>query len=204
MLIAVRALETRQAHAALEEKKNQEARLRAEAEARHKLCQTHTLQYKSAISSRCWSCNAPMTQAHVFEVWGDEATPDDVDLHRKARMDVLNSDLKSSLGPFPLGLDIDALVEKEYRKRGGTFSFRPGHTFIKGLHRKVSDYYHYQNNRKIKEKDAVAEMSLRLRWDDRIPGARAKLESMLRFLWTANRGRKACVSNIPTTLWPAA
>lgn len=49
--------------------------------------------------------------------------------------------------------------------------------------------------------EAVAEMLLRLRWDDRIEGAKEKLERIVAFLWNAQFGGPQ-VSDIPSSIAP--
>jgi hypothetical protein len=74
----------------------------------------------------------------------------------------------------------EALADKEYRKRGGKFKFpSPMDTFIRGLHRRTADLHADWIGRLQREtageaarNEAVAEMLLRLRWDDSDEGPR--------------------------------
>jgi hypothetical protein len=50
--------------------------------------------------------------------------------------------------------------------------------------------------------EAVAEILQRLRWDDRIEGAKEKLERIVAFLWEAVSGTGPTESTIPSSIAP--
>jgi hypothetical protein len=101
---------------------------------------------------------------------------------------------------------VDAATEKEYRLRGGTFSFALGDTFIQGLHQRTRDLLSdwtvagRVSPTDPKTAEMVEEMLLRLRWDDRVPGAREKLSALLEFLWKAHLKIGPTTSSLPTSL----
>lgn len=87
------------------------------------------------------------------------------------------------------------MADKEYRKRGGKFAFpSPLDTFVRGLHRRTTDLHNDWKVRLHKEtsgddarRQAVAEMLLRLRWDDSNDAARAKLSLLVERIWDGSR-----------------
>lgn len=104
----------------------------------------------------------------------------------------------------------EALADKEYRKRGGKFKFpSPLDTFIRGLHKRTSDLHDDWKLRLQKEtageearKEAVAEMLLRLRWDDTDSRARSKLSKIVARIWDALEGLDVAVMPpISSALW---
>lgn len=104
----------------------------------------------------------------------------------------------------------EALADKEYRKRGGKFKFpSPMDTFIRGLHRRTSDLHNDWRERLQKETSgeaartaAVAEMLLRLRWDDNDDRARARLSQMIARIWDALEGLdNSSLPPLSSALW---
>lgn len=134
-------------------------------------------------------------------MWGDEASVDDPVMYRESRLHVL------SLKHYDSVSLIDAETDKEYKARGGTFSFAPGDTFIPGLHQRTKNLVAEWQRKGIplSEKtphteEAVEEMLLRLKWDDRVPGAKEKLARIVEFLWKAYLRIGPQVSDIPSSL----
>jgi len=123
----------------------------------------------------------------VRDVWGAPANPVDTALHHKAMLRVWRRTMKAGVSMTIK----EALADKEYRKRGGTFAFpSPMDTFIRGLHRRTIDLHQDWKVRLQREtsgeearREAVAEMLLRLRWDDRDQTARKKLSAIVGRIW---------------------
>jgi len=85
---------------------------------------------------------------------------------------------------------LEALADKEYRSRGGTFAFpSPLDTFVRGLHRRTQDLHEdwqFEGRGTAGEEakgEAVAEMLLRLRWDESQVGSRVKLSLLVARIW---------------------
>jgi len=123
----------------------------------------------------------------VRDIWGAPANPVDAALHHKAMLRVWRRTMK-----VRVSMTIkEALADKEYRKRGGKFAFpSPLDTFVRGLHRRTTDLHNDWKVRLHKEtsgdearRQAVAEMLLRLRWDDSNDAARAKLSLLVERIW---------------------
>merc|ERR1711904_732936 len=132
------------------------------------------------------------TRETVMAIWGAPAEPVDTVLHKKAKMRVSRRYMKVQMSMCMK----EALADKEYRKRGGKFAFpSPLDTFIRGLHRRTADLH---NDWKVRvgrdtsgdeaRAEAVEEMLLRLRWDDRDESARIKLKSIVARIWDALEG----------------
>merc|ERR1719401_143290 len=123
----------------------------------------------------------------VKEIWGAPAEPVDAALHRKAMLRVWRRTMRARITMTMK----EALADKEYRKRGGKFAFpSPLDTFIRGLHRRTADLHEDWRNRLRRDtsgdevrSEAVAEMLLRLRWDDSDAGARARLSQLVARIW---------------------
>mmetsp|Transcript_80865 Transcript_80865/g.143201 ORF Transcript_80865/g.143201 Transcript_80865/m.143201 type:complete len:1486 (+) Transcript_80865:71-4528(+) len=138
----------------------------------------------------------PELQTHskesVAEIWGAPAQPMDAALHHKAMLRVW----RRTMGVRLSMTTKEALADKEYRKRGGKFKFpSPLDTFIRGLHRRTSDLHEDWTNRLQKStsgdaarEEAVAEMLLRLRWDDTDDKARTKLSQIVARIWDGLEG----------------
>jgi len=104
----------------------------------------------------------------------------------------------------------EALTDKEYRKRGGVFRFpSPLDTFIRGLHRRTSDLHadwmdsvDHETSGDAARTAAVAEMLLRLRWDDKDDKARVKLSKMVATIWDGLEGvDQSATEPISSALW---
>jgi len=104
----------------------------------------------------------------------------------------------------------EALTDKEYRKRGGVFRFpSPLDTFIRGLHRRTSDLHadwmdsvDHETSGDAARTAAVAEMLLRLRWDDKDDKARVKLSKMVATIWDGLEGvDQSAAEPISSALW---
>jgi len=138
----------------------------------------------------------PQLEEHSAEavdtIWGKPASPVDPVLHRKAYLRVWRRTMKARITMTMK----EALADKEYRKRGGKFKFpSPMDTFIRGLHRRTADLHADWLGRLGKETsgeaardEAVAEMLLRLRWDDSDSVARAKLSVIVARIWDGLEG----------------
>lgn len=74
---------------------------------------------------------------------------------------------------------------------------------LAGLHKRTQDLWlETKYCQPMKQSDAVAELLLRLRWDDRIPQAKERLSRILEFLWTNMGILKGVVhSDIPSSLY---
>ncbi|KAH3743427.1 hypothetical protein Pelo_15188 [Pelomyxa schiedti] len=160
-----------------------------ELETRRVLIKSHPI---SAIAStKCW-CGLPYSETHRRAVWGEEAYPDDAALHRTARLNVLRAMTYRS------AITRSGEIEREYRQLGGTYSFRFGDTYIRGLHQRTRDYFH--DHQRQPKADAVTQVMLRLKWDDRIPGASARLQTIIDFLWDCELG-KGRRDTVPSSLY---
>mmetsp|Transcript_145095 Transcript_145095/g.404247 ORF Transcript_145095/g.404247 Transcript_145095/m.404247 type:complete len:1306 (-) Transcript_145095:182-4099(-) len=138
----------------------------------------------------------PRLDAHtaetVGEVWGAPANPVDPALHHKAMLRVWRRTMKVGLKTTVK----EALADKEYRRRGGRFAFpSPLDTFVRGLHRRTADLHRDWRERLRRDtagdearREAVAEMLLRLRWDDNDDRARAKLSHIVARIWDGLEG----------------
>lgn len=138
----------------------------------------------------------PKLDAHnrdsVREIWGAPANPLDKELHHKAKLRVSRRYMKVQMSMSMK----EALTDKEYRKRGGKFSFpSPLDTFIRGLHRRTADLHQDWRVRLARDTsgdeartEAVEEMLLRLRWDDDDTSARTKLSSIVGRIWDGLEG----------------
>lgn len=132
------------------------------------------------------------TRERVGEIWGAQAEPVDAALHHKAKLRVSRRMMKTRVS-----MSIrEALTDKEYRKRGGKFAFpSPLDTFVRGLHRRTADLHDdwrvrlgLDTSGDEMRSNAVAEMLLRLRWDDSDNKARAKLSAIVARIWDALEG----------------
>jgi hypothetical protein len=105
--------------------------LKQRLEHRLALLDAHPLPSHSQLrklSSGC-VCGQRYTVAHRRQVWGEEANVDDLVLYRASRRFVVSQRmyLQHSL--------MDAHTEKEYKERGGTYTFAEGkkrHTLFAG------------------------------------------------------------------------
>merc|ERR1719359_1934740 len=117
-----------------------------------------------------------------MNIWGAPAEAVDAALLKKARMRVSRRYMKVQMSVSMK----EALADKEYRKRGGKFAFpSPLDTFIRGLHRRTADLHQDWRVRVARDMssaesraEAIEEMLLRLRWDDRDEVACKKLKSI--------------------------
>lgn len=148
------------------------------------------------IRGAAYPSSKPLSEARMRELWGSPASPVDKALHDKVRQAV----------SAPTTLK-EALVDKEYRARGGTFAF-PSRldTFVEGLHRRTRDLHEAWKQKRSSMKStrlralAVDEMLLRVRWDDSDKQARANLSKMLAQIWDGLEGLKPG-KPIPSALW---
>merc|ERR1712232_392043 len=161
---------------------------------------------KYPITGAEFPCLEEHSAESVAEIWGAPAHPVDVALHRKAMLRVWRRTMKVRISMTMK----EALADKEYRKRGGKFKFpSPLDTFIRGLHKRTSDLHDDWKLRLQKEtageearKEAVAEMLLRLRWDDTDSRARSKLSKIVARIWDALEGLDVAVMPpISSALW---
>eukprot|EP00928_Gymnodinium_smaydae_P023567 TRINITY_DN19400_c0_g1_i2.p1 TRINITY_DN19400_c0_g1~~TRINITY_DN19400_c0_g1_i2.p1 ORF type:complete len:802 (+),score=110.22 TRINITY_DN19400_c0_g1_i2:216-2621(+) len=161
-----------------------------------------------SIRGADFPCLDVHSKANVHEIWGSQAYPVDHDLYRKAAMRVQRRMSRAHVTTTTK----EALTEKEYRKRGGKFAFpSPMDTFIRGLHHRTRELRDDWINRLKKEtagcsarQEAVAEMLLRLRWDDSNDMAREKLSRIIGRIWSGLEGLD--VSELPpisSALWLA-
>eukprot|EP00405_Crypthecodinium_cohnii_P008665 CAMPEP_0206427416 /NCGR_PEP_ID=MMETSP0324_2-20121206/5023_1 /ASSEMBLY_ACC=CAM_ASM_000836 /TAXON_ID=2866 /ORGANISM="Crypthecodinium cohnii, Strain Seligo" /LENGTH=1420 /DNA_ID=CAMNT_0053892683 /DNA_START=234 /DNA_END=4496 /DNA_ORIENTATION=+ len=142
----------------------------------------------------------------VAEIWGAPANPTDPTLHKKAMLRVWRRTMKVRISMTMK----EALADKEYRKRGGTFAFpSPLDTFIRGLHRRTMDLHSDWEVRLRKDTsgeaakaEAVEEMLLRLRWDDSDNVARSKLKLLVGRIWDGLEGVDlSCKKPLSSALW---
>eukprot|EP01106_Pelomyxa_sp_JSP_P017310 TRINITY_DN6954_c0_g1_i1.p1 TRINITY_DN6954_c0_g1~~TRINITY_DN6954_c0_g1_i1.p1 ORF type:complete len:150 (-),score=38.22 TRINITY_DN6954_c0_g1_i1:192-584(-) len=112
-------------------------------------------------------------------------------------------------------ITIDAEATKQYRKLGGTFHFEYGDTFIKGLHQRTRDYWeetrgHHTGSKQGQQQQgaprvardlAVEEILLRLKWDERVPGARTRLERIIGLLWDTLTKTPTSETCVPSSLY---
>jgi len=177
-------------------------------EARNQEARKHTMRNLQGrlASAVCGYCGERYNSKHIFKVWGKAAEPDDRQLHAKARETVLKRQ------HFPSVVSIESHTEKEYRSLGGTYSFPDPQrdTFIVGLHGRIEALYREWSDASMLQKksvdEAVQESMLRIRWDDRIPGAREKLTHIVRFLWGVYSGEMkiGLISEIPSSIAPSS
>lgn len=142
----------------------------------------------------------PMTAARARELWGGPAVPTDEALYEKAKQSV----------PWEGSVVLRAaLANKAYRALGGRFVF-PSRidSFIEGLHRRTQDLHKACGGGQAESEQraglrqrAVAEMLLRLRWDDSDDGARARLSRIVAQIWDHLDGQDAGSAAIPSALW---
>jgi len=146
------------------------------------------------------------TAERVREVWGAPAEPVDPALHHKAMLRVWRRTMNVGISMTVK----EALADKEYRKRGGRFAFpSPMDTFVRGLHRRTADLHADWRGRLQRETSgsearvqAIAEMLLRLRWDDSNDLARARLSQMVGRIWDGLEGLDLTDEPpIPSALW---
>mmetsp|Transcript_55153 Transcript_55153/g.165219 ORF Transcript_55153/g.165219 Transcript_55153/m.165219 type:complete len:1231 (+) Transcript_55153:127-3819(+) len=123
------------------------------------------------------------------KAWGTEAQPVNQALYDKVRRATHREKWDK-----PITIR-EALTVKRYRKRGGVFEFPTRlDTFIPGLHRRTMDLYDAWKSRGRQtegvesRRGAVAEMLLRLPWDDRDERARGKLKAILGAIWDGLNG----------------
>jgi uncharacterized protein YegL len=142
----------------------------------------------------------------VRDIWGAPANPTDLVLHHKAYLRVW----RRTMGCRITMTTKEALTDKEYRKRGGKFVFpSPLDTFVRGLHRRTQDLHRDWIERLKKEtsgdkarQEAVAEMLLRLRWDDSDETARKKLSKIIARIWDDLEGVDlSCKAPLSSALW---
>jgi len=143
-----------------------------------------------------------MSAARMHEIWGEPAVPTDEALYEKAKQSV----------PWQGSVTLRAaLANKAYRALGGRFAF-PSRvdSFIEGLHRRTQDLHKAwvggqarddRNTSASLRRKAVAEMLLRLRWDDSDDGARARLIRILEQIWDRLEGREAAPAALASAIW---
>jgi len=163
---------------------------------------------------RAFACAHPITGANypalephsgetVRDGWGSPAHPVDTALHHKAKLRIFRRHPRLSMSRK------EALADKEYRARGGAFYFpSPLDTFIRGLHRRTQDLHEdwssegRDTSNEETHQEAVAEMLLRLRWDDRNSAARAKLSLLVERIWNGLEGVDLSgIAPLSSALW---
>merc|ERR1719215_461323 len=145
----------------------------------------------------------PLTAARVRELWGEPAVPTDEALYEKAKQSI-------PWPGWPRSIVMrTALTNKVYRALGGRFVF-PSRidSFIEGLHRRTEQLHRAWalgradgRRRADLQQRAVAEMLLRLRWDDSDDGARVRLSRILAQIWDRLDGQDTGSAAIPSALW---
>jgi len=144
------------------------------------------------IVGAAFPCLEEHSAKSVSEIWGSPASPLDPALHRKAMLRVW----RRMMGVRITMTTKEALTDKEYRRKGGRFTFpSPMDTFIRGLHQRTADLHRDWSDRlgldtsgETARDEAVAEMLLRLRWDDSNETARSKLSHIVARIWDGFEG----------------
>merc|ERR1712232_155635 len=147
---------------------------------------------KYPITGAEFPCLEEHSAESVADVWGAPAHPADPALHHKAMLRVWRRTMKVRISMTTK----EALADKEYRRRGGKFAFpSPMDTFVRGLHQRTADLHADWRERLGREtsgddarNEAVAEMLLRLRWDDNDDRARAQLSRIIGRIWDGLEG----------------
>lgn len=177
--------------------------LQALVSQREVLVRAHPIVLDACSSRHLCSCGKRFSTAHAAEVWGAAAEPEDRVLHRQAHQAVVKQD------PALTCSVREALADKEYRQRGGTFAFSTHlDTFIHGLHRRTRDLHEFWRQSGLRTAGVAAcdagvgELLLRLRWDDRDSRARVKLSRIIARLWRSLEGaEEGADGSLSSALW---